>query len=170
MHHFTVDHLRVCFAALDGTKAPGVDGVTKAIYAHNLEDNLQALHRKLHQRSYRPQPVRRVEIPREDGVAFTCCPKPSTRERDARRVDAIKHMHAAGLAITLATGDPAMFETDIGEAYRRFFLGAHLGMADARAIALNAVDAAWLDEQSRAQLRQSFEDEIDALTSSFGAS
>jgi adenosine deaminase len=63
-----------------------------------------------------------------------------------------------------------MFETDIGDAYRRFFLGAHLGIAEARAIALNAVHAAWLDEQSRAQLRQSFEDEIDALTRSFGAS
>jgi group II intron reverse transcriptase/maturase len=68
MHHLTVDNLRACFAALDGTKAPGVDGVTKAMYAHNLEDNLQALHRKLHQRSYRPQPVRRVEIPKEDGA------------------------------------------------------------------------------------------------------
>ena len=66
MHHFTVDTLRACFEALDGTKAPGVDGVTKAMYVHNLEDNLQALHRKLHQRAYRPKPVRRVEIPKED--------------------------------------------------------------------------------------------------------
>jgi adenosine deaminase len=107
---------------------------------------------------------------RDDGVAFTCCPKPSTRERDARRMSAIKHMHAAGLAITLATDDPAMFETDIGEAYRRFVLGAHLGMAEARTIALNAVQAAWLDEPNRAQLRQAFEAEIDALTRSVGAS
>jgi adenosine deaminase len=105
---------------------------------------------------------------RDDGVAFTCCPKPSTRERDAIRVGAIKKMHDAGLVITLATDDPAMFETDIGEAYRRFFLGAHLGMADARAIALNAVNAAWLDEPHRAQLCQSFEDEIDALTRASG--
>jgi adenosine deaminase len=107
---------------------------------------------------------------REDGVAFTCCPKPSTRERDAIRVGAITRMHAAGLVITLATDDPAMFETDIGEAYRRFFLGAPLGLADARAIVLNAVDASWLEEPSRAQLRQAFEDEIDALTRSFSAS
>jgi RNA-directed DNA polymerase len=68
MHHFTVDNLRICFEALDGTKAPGVDGVTKAMYAHNLEENLQALHEKLHHRTYRPQPVRRVEIPKEDGT------------------------------------------------------------------------------------------------------
>ena len=59
MHHFTVDNLRACFAALDGSKAPGVDGVTKAMYGQHLEANLQALHSKLHRMSYRPQPVRR---------------------------------------------------------------------------------------------------------------
>jgi RNA-directed DNA polymerase len=68
MHHFTVDNLRACFEALDGTKAPGVDGITKAMYGQNLEANLQALHQKLHQRAYRPQPVRRVEIPKADGT------------------------------------------------------------------------------------------------------
>jgi hypothetical protein len=31
MHHFTVENLRACFEALDGTKAPGIDGVTKAM-------------------------------------------------------------------------------------------------------------------------------------------
>src|SRR5918999_247071 len=67
MHHFTVDNLRACFESLDGKKATGVDGVTKAMYGQNLEANLQDLHRKLHQMSYRPKPVRRVEIPKEDG-------------------------------------------------------------------------------------------------------
>ena len=60
MHHFTVDNLRACFEALDGSKAPGVDGVTKAMYGQHLEANLQALHAKLHRMSYRPHPVRRV--------------------------------------------------------------------------------------------------------------
>ena len=40
MHHFTVHNLRACFTALDGTKAPGVDGVTKAMYAQDVEENL----------------------------------------------------------------------------------------------------------------------------------
>jgi RNA-directed DNA polymerase len=67
-HHCTVENLRACFAALDGTKAPGVDGITKEMYAPHLETHLQALHTRLHQMSYRPQPVRRVEIPKEDGT------------------------------------------------------------------------------------------------------
>jgi hypothetical protein len=32
MHHLTVDNLRACFAALDGRKALGVDGVSKDDY------------------------------------------------------------------------------------------------------------------------------------------
>jgi RNA-directed DNA polymerase len=60
--------VRACVEALDGTKAPGVDEITKAMYGQNLEANLQALHQKLHQRSYRPQPRRRVEIPKADGT------------------------------------------------------------------------------------------------------
>ncbi len=68
MHHFTAANLRACYEALDGTKAPGLDGVTKAMYGQNLDDNLRALHQKLRQLAYRPQPVHRVEIRKEDGT------------------------------------------------------------------------------------------------------
>lgn len=40
MHHFSVENLRACFKSLDGTKAIGVDRVTKAEYEENLEANL----------------------------------------------------------------------------------------------------------------------------------
>ena len=49
MHHFTVDNLRACFEALDGTKASGVDGIPKATYGQHLERHLHTLHTKLHQ-------------------------------------------------------------------------------------------------------------------------
>jgi RNA-directed DNA polymerase len=68
MHHFTVDNVRACVEALDGTKAPGVDGITTARYGQHLEANRQARHQQRQQRSYRPQPVRRVEIPKADGT------------------------------------------------------------------------------------------------------
>jgi retron-type reverse transcriptase len=69
MHHFSVKNLRVCFESLDGKKAVGIDGVTKEQYGESLEDNLQRLYQKLHQLSYCPQAVRRVEIPQEDGCS-----------------------------------------------------------------------------------------------------
>jgi retron-type reverse transcriptase len=42
----------------------GVDEVTKARYAADLEANLQALSARLNRMGYRPQPQRRVYIPK----------------------------------------------------------------------------------------------------------
>jgi group II intron reverse transcriptase/maturase len=93
MHHFTVDNLRACFASLDGKKATGVDGVTKAVYGQHLEENLQALHQKLHQRAYRPQPVRRVEIFKDDGgtrpFGISCLEDKIVQEMARRILEAI---------------------------------------------------------------------------------
>jgi len=93
MHHYSVDNLRVCFEALDAKKALGVDRVSKAEYGQNLEDNLRELHRKLSQMSYRPQPVRRVEIPKEDGsmrpLGISCVEDKIVQEMTRRILEAI---------------------------------------------------------------------------------
>ena len=93
MHHFSVDNLLACFKSLDGSKAVGVDRVTKADYAENLEANLQALHRNLHQMSYRPQPVRQVEIPKADGgmrpLGISCIEDKIVQEMTRRILEAI---------------------------------------------------------------------------------
>jgi RNA-directed DNA polymerase len=93
MHHFTVDNLRACFESLDWHKAVGVDGVTKSMYSHNLEANLQGLYQRLHQMSYRPQPVRRVEIPKDDGstrpLGISCFEDKIVQEMARRILEAI---------------------------------------------------------------------------------
>ena len=41
-HHISdINHLRACYHLLKGNKAVGVDEVTKAVYANDLEANLQ---------------------------------------------------------------------------------------------------------------------------------
>jgi Reverse transcriptase (RNA-dependent DNA polymerase) len=45
----------------------GVDGMTVAAYEQDLEANLRDLCTRVHTRRYRPQPVRRVYIPKADG-------------------------------------------------------------------------------------------------------
>jgi group II intron reverse transcriptase/maturase len=55
------------FFALKEPAAPGVDGVTWRDYEQNLKGNLGALHARLHRGAYRPQPSRRVYIPKPDG-------------------------------------------------------------------------------------------------------
>ncbi len=63
-HIYDVDNLRACYDKLDGRKATGVDGVTKAEYGKNLEDNLQDLSTRLRRMGYRPGPKRRTYIPK----------------------------------------------------------------------------------------------------------
>src|SRR3984893_7048309 len=54
--------------ARDNEGAPGVDGMTfEAIEAAGLEEWLAALREDLASRTYRPQPVRRVTIPKPGG-------------------------------------------------------------------------------------------------------
>lgn len=66
-HHINEEMLMACHYELAGNKAPGVDKVTKEEYESNLAENLQKLVERLKQKSYRPQPVRRVYIPKGDG-------------------------------------------------------------------------------------------------------
>jgi RNA-directed DNA polymerase len=64
MHHFNETSLKACFHQLDGRKAVGVDGVTKAAYAQHLDDNLTDLVARMKRMAYRPGPVRQVLIPK----------------------------------------------------------------------------------------------------------
>jgi len=64
-HHICdVDNLRACYDTLGARKASGVDGVTKAEYGKNLEENLQDLSARLKRMGYRPGPKRRSYIPK----------------------------------------------------------------------------------------------------------
>src|SRR5713101_4424592 len=67
LHHVNPDTLLVAFYALQRKAAPGVDGVTWDDYEAELELRLADLHGRIHRGAYRPQPSRRVYIPKADG-------------------------------------------------------------------------------------------------------
>ena len=67
MHHFTKENLRECLRALKKNSAVGVDGISKSEYEESEEANLERLTKSIREMSYRPKPVRRVEILKEDG-------------------------------------------------------------------------------------------------------
>src|SRR3954468_7334580 len=67
LHHINPETLRLAFDALKKDAAPGVDGVTWSDYEVDLELKLEALHDRVHRGTYRPQPSRRVYIPKADG-------------------------------------------------------------------------------------------------------
>ena len=75
--HLHVDSFKEAFKALDGSKALGVDKISKKEYGLNLEENLKDLARRVRNGSYRPQPKREILIPKADGrrtrpIAIAC--------------------------------------------------------------------------------------------------
>src|SRR5579859_6978157 len=65
LHHiYAIDTLRAAFYELERDAAPGVDGETWAHYGQALEANLADLSNRVGRGTYRPQPVRRVYIPK----------------------------------------------------------------------------------------------------------
>ena len=63
-HPMDKELLPGCFEGLRSNAASGIDGVTKAQYAEDLEENLGDLVGRLHRMAYIPQPVERVYIPK----------------------------------------------------------------------------------------------------------
>src|SRR5438094_1100823 len=65
LHHiYAIDALRAAFYELERDAAPGVDGETWEHYGQALEANLTELSKRVGRGRYRPQPVRRVYIPK----------------------------------------------------------------------------------------------------------
>lgn len=67
MHLINVESLRECFYRIKRGKAPGIDFMTVEEYERNLAANLEDLMERMKRMRYRPQPVRRVYIPRAGG-------------------------------------------------------------------------------------------------------
>lgn len=66
-HLINIEMLKECHYKMDGRKAVGIDGISKEEYNSNLDNNLKQLVEKLKNKSYRPKPARKVEIPKENG-------------------------------------------------------------------------------------------------------
>ena len=101
---FSVENLRQAFRSLDGSKAVGIDQVTKDYYAKNLEANLQQLADRISRGGWRPQPSREVLIPKASGgtrpLAIGCLEDKIVQQLGAKILEAIYedsfHRHSFG--------------------------------------------------------------------------
>ena len=66
-HLISKEMLKGCHEKMDGTKAVGIDGITKEEYSRKLEENLEGLVERLKTKAYKPRPARKVEIPKDNG-------------------------------------------------------------------------------------------------------
>ena len=103
-HLINKELLMECHKSMDGKKAVGIDGVTKEDYGRNLEENLEKLVGRLKQKSYKPQPARRVEIPKENGktrpLSIYCYEDKLVQEALKRVLEAVFEPH-----FTMKCGD-----------------------------------------------------------------
>jgi len=69
LHHvIDLEWMKEAFRLTRKDGAPGIDGVTAAEYAQNLEANLSDLLERIKSGRYQARPVRRVYIPKGDGA------------------------------------------------------------------------------------------------------
>lgn len=66
-HLLNEEMLMLCHEELNGKKATGLDGVTKAEYEENLEENIRNLVTNLQNMRYKPSPAKRIYIPKANG-------------------------------------------------------------------------------------------------------
>lgn len=88
-------------------------------------------------------------------IALTVCPTSNIRIANAvARLEDHPYaaMRAAGLLATLNTDDPAMIDLDLATEYAAVQAAYHYSWDDMVAIALDGVEAAWLDDDDRRRL------------------
>jgi adenosine deaminase len=74
-----------------------------------------------------------------------------------------RRMRESGLLVTINTDDPAMTDLDLGTEYRNVAAAMGYAFDDMCAIAVEGVEATWLDESEKRAVRTSFEREIAAI-------
>ncbi len=67
LHHLTREQLTQAYQHLNKRSAKGVDGESWASYGSQLEMRIESLHSRIHQMKYKPQPVKRIWIPKANG-------------------------------------------------------------------------------------------------------
>ena len=79
-----------------------------------------------------------------------------------------RRMRQAGLLATLNTDDPAMTDLDLGREYRSVAAELQMPWREMTAVALDGVEASWLDPGEKRRLREQFESEIAAIEAPSG--
>jgi adenosine deaminase len=110
-----------------------------------------------------PELVRRMA---GDRVPITVCP--NSNIVIANRFPSLAEhpfgdMRRAGLLATLNTDDPGMTDLDLGVEYRTVAAAQGFDFDDVAAVALDGIEASWLDDADRRTLRAEFETTLATL-------
>lgn len=101
-----------------------------------------------------------------DRIPLTVCPNSNVviANRYARLEDhPFRTMRQAGLLATINTDDPAMTDLDLGREYRSVARALDMPQDEMVAVALDGIEASWLDDADRRALRADFVRDIADL-------
>jgi adenosine deaminase len=102
----------------------------------------------------------------EDRIPLDVCPNSNIviANKYARLEEhPFRRMRHAGLLATLNTDDPAMTDLDLGKEYRSVARALEMPWSEMEDVALDGIEATWLDEEAKSALRAQFELELDAI-------
>ncbi len=104
-----------------------------------------------------PELVRRIAGER---IPLTVCPNSNiviANRFPSLEAHPLRRMREAGIVATVNTDDPGMTDLDLGVEYRTVAAAQGFSFDDMAAIALDGVDACWLDGAAKLALRAEFE-------------
>lgn len=102
----------------------------------------------------------------ETRIPLTVCP--SSNVVVAHRFASLaehpfSRMRQAGLLVTLNTDDPAMIDMDLGREYRAVAAAQELSPGDVADVALDGIEASWMDDGEKRDMRAWFERDLADL-------
>ena len=68
-----------------------------------------------------------------------------------------RRMREAGLVATINTDDPGMTDLDLGKEYRSVAMAQDMTFDEVATVALDGIEACWLDDAAKRQMRTEFE-------------
>ncbi len=101
-------------------------------------------------------------------IALTVCPNSNVviaNKVETLSAHPFRRMREAGLLATLNTDDPAMTDLDLGKEYRTVAEALDLSLQDMAAVALDGVEATWLEDAGKRDLRARFLAELEPVLS-----
>ncbi|TME11633.1 MAG: adenosine deaminase [Chloroflexi bacterium] len=110
-----------------------------------------------------PELVNRVAGER---IPLTVCPNSNVviaNRFPSLEAHPFRAMREAGLVATINTDDPGMTDLDLGVEYRTVAAAQRLSFDEVAAVALDGVEASWLEGDDKRRLRGEFEARLDDL-------
>ena len=99
----------------------------------------------------------------EERIPLNVCPNSNiviANRYESLEQHPFRRMRQAGLLATLNTDDPAMTDLDLGKEYRTVARALGMAWSEIEEVALDGVEATWLDEGEKRSFRAQFEREL----------